>query len=104
MATTQILFIALATSGIGGLIIFWTTIASLFGIVGAGAFDLIYIRLGLIVVSMYVLIDTWKIKKQAEEGIQDVIAHSMILLSDFAQVFVRLLFILAKSGKNKKKN
>jgi len=100
LATPGILFLALSAIGIGGTVMFWTAIASLFGLTSLLAFNAAYINLGLIVASCYIVIDTWRINEEAKRGVRDVIEHSLTLLTDFITVFIRILYLLSrKNGK-----
>lgn len=86
------------------MITFWTWIASFFGLVSLLAMEAVFIRLGLIIFSAYILVDTWVILQQAQAGIRDVVTHAITLLTDFLQLFVRVLYVLAKAQKEKEKN
>jgi len=102
LATSEILFCTLAVCSVGAMITFWTAIASLFGLVSFLTIETVYIRLGLVITSGYILLDTWRILQQARAGFRDVISHSIMLLTDFVQLFVRVLYLLSKSKGSKK--
>jgi len=65
--------------------------------------------LGLLLFSFYVLYDTQVIIERTEGGQRDVPMHVVMLFTDAAAIFVRLLLILSKdsdrsrNGRNKKK-
>jgi len=101
LATPGILFITIATILVGSTVIFWSAIASLFGLVSLMTMNAIYIKLGLVVSSLYIIFDTWMIHEDVLRGHRDVIGHSVRLLSDFLKVFMRLVVLLSKNKKKK---
>jgi len=104
LATNNTLFISLVVVGVGSMITFWTSLATLFGLVSFLAFEAVYIKLGLVMASAYVLLDTWRILQQAKAGVHDVITHAITILTDFIQMFIRVLYLLSKSKSEKNKN
>jgi hypothetical protein len=101
LASPGILYIAIVTILVGSTVLFFTSLATLFGLVGLMAFNALHIKLGLVVSSMYIIFDTWLIQEEAKRGERDVISHSIRLLTDFLKVFVRILVLLSKNKKKR---
>ena len=70
------------------------------------SFDLIYIRGGLVVFVLKTCFDVQGIIEKSESGDRDVVSHSLTMVLNFLNLFIRVITLLAKmaaNGKKKKK-
>jgi FtsH-binding integral membrane protein len=103
IATPGMLFICILVVGVGSFISFWTWIGAIFGLVSLLTIETVVIRGGIAMFSAYILLDTYVIYQQAKAGVRDVVSHAITLLTDFLQLFVRIVYLLAKSKLKEKK-
>jgi len=61
----------------------------------------IELYLGVVVLSLYVVIDTSLIFDKFERGSRDVVGHSLSLFVDFIGLFIRILIILMQNSERK---
>ncbi|KAK6935106.1 Bax inhibitor 1-related [Dillenia turbinata] len=88
----------LLSSGIS--ILFWLHLASsLFG--GSAAIFQFELYFGLLVFVGYMVVDTQYIIEKADLGDLDYVRHALMLFTDFAAVFVRILVIMLKNSSEK---
>ncbi|CBI41121.3 unnamed protein product, partial [Vitis vinifera] len=81
-------------------ILFWLHFASsLFG--GSTAIFKFELYFGLLVFVGYMVVDTQDIIEKAHLGDRDYVKHSLLLFTDFAAVFVRILIIMLKNSAEK---
>jgi len=67
----------------------------------------VYLYVGLVVFTAYIVYDTQMIVQKAERGDKDFAAHTVDLFLDFVSVFVRILVLLTEkksSSRKKSKN
>ncbi|KAK6947517.1 Bax inhibitor 1-related [Dillenia turbinata] len=89
----------LLSSGVS--ILFWLHLASsLFG--GSVAIFHFELYFGLLVFVGYMVVDTQYIIERAHLGDLDYVRHALMLFTDFAAVFVRILIIMLKNSSEKR--
>ncbi|KAJ9707015.1 hypothetical protein PVL29_002134 [Vitis rotundifolia] len=81
-------------------ILFWLHFASsMFG--GSTAIFKFELYFGLLVFVGYMVVDTQDIIEKAHLGDRDYVKHSLLLFTDFAAVFVRILIIMLRNSAEK---
>lgn len=86
--------------GLLGTVVALMFLASLANLwIGSRIFASVELYLGLFVFSLYVLYDTQVIVERSEAGQQDSVSHALLLFTDLAAIFIRLLAILGKNDR-----
>lgn len=84
-------------------VLFGTYLLARLGWIDDLTFDLLYIRGGLVIYAMKVLVDTEIICDKARAGDWDVLGQAIGTLLNFLEVFIRVLEMLAVSKRDKRK-
>lgn len=91
--------------GLLGTVLSLMLMASLLNMwVGSTTLASAELYVGLFVFSLYVLYDTQVIVERAESGNQDTVSHALLLFTDLAAIFMRLLAILGKNDRDDDNN
>lgn len=72
--------------------------------IGSSAWDNIELYLGLFIFSFFVLYDTQIVVERAESGRRDPVRNALLLYTDFAAVFIRLLIVLRNNYESSNNN
>jgi len=75
-----------------GMFLMMTRIMMMFSM-RSGLYDM-HLYAGLVMFAMYVVIDTAGIIARSQAGDKDVVSHSLMLFTDFVQLFYRILIIM----------
>lgn len=79
----------------------FTYVLARFGMLSHEWFDLVYIRLGVLVYGVKVSLDARVIMDKYEEGDRDVVSHALTMMLNILHLFIRIIKILAKFKSKK---